>query len=612
MNKTQFAVLTAFLVFGVSLVAFGTGVASAAASPDYSGCSLDEQGTDAYQSCLMEQSTTDDVMNYVHTHPDDLTQKEIDTVYAYPSGEFTESELEKVTKWMTWEKFGNKPAYMSQSNETGNRTVTEDRQTTEKAQVTVSQPRWVSSPVKTVEEGDKTVYVVNGNYQELQLNGVKHSQVTQFGMAGETGALTYDDEAGVYVLDAEQTSGTYQLFWVANVEQNVKEGNKTVTKVKTQRYVAHVRVDSAAISHVDTDQYHQLQDDAGNWTEWKGAVTNVAGENADVKQESQSGLNWIKFTNDPLGYVTGNFFGIMLALVTTPQGITIVVGILSINLPALVWLYRYKNKREALDPEEADIDAKLDQYDVERMNQSLAGTPLSEVYANPETVAKLRDAFDSDSLLDALAGYQSMFLRFRLVRDRLSTMGGAGYRAAVNRLDDGEIDDAYVLEPDDEPDDLEDGYEVEELTGDPGVELARALKDDPVVDEVQLHTLDAESTADLEIERFELEEMLKLMDDEMPRDAATQKKWGKWFLEMTEHVRKHPSTDNEGRLKPMRLVVNDLLKLQWWASDYEGVPLMRWNSEMLLSQLDATDVEDSVNELVNKTQSGDFAGGQDD
>lgn len=96
------------------------GMGSAAVAPDPADdpapeCgSLEEyESTDEYRDCLAEHTTGADVMEIVEHAPANVSQKSIDSVYTreYRS-DLNESEREKATEWMTWEKFGIKPGWV--------------------------------------------------------------------------------------------------------------------------------------------------------------------------------------------------------------------------------------------------------------------------------------------------------------------------------------------------------------------------------------------------------------------------------------------------------------------------------------------------------------------
>lgn len=69
-----------------------------------------------YQQCLRDNTSKQDVLRIIHTPPKDLTQKQIDAVYAiYPRHSdgygFNKSQEQKIVEWMTWEKTGVKPEW---------------------------------------------------------------------------------------------------------------------------------------------------------------------------------------------------------------------------------------------------------------------------------------------------------------------------------------------------------------------------------------------------------------------------------------------------------------------------------------------------------------------
>lgn len=69
-----------------------------------SECSDDDLAE--YQACLDDNTSTDDIMALVDTDPEELSEVEIDAVYAADLDQFDSEQMAKINGWMMYEKLG--------------------------------------------------------------------------------------------------------------------------------------------------------------------------------------------------------------------------------------------------------------------------------------------------------------------------------------------------------------------------------------------------------------------------------------------------------------------------------------------------------------------------
>ncbi len=129
-----------------------------AAAADYEDCELDDD-VEQYRTCLADSVTHDQVLDWTQEDPDDLSQKQIDAVYAVPLDGFSDEEMEQVSNWMVEEKTGVDPSEVNFNNDSldGLRNRLDDAGSVEDARNRVD--GWVDTHTETghEEDGETTV-----------------------------------------------------------------------------------------------------------------------------------------------------------------------------------------------------------------------------------------------------------------------------------------------------------------------------------------------------------------------------------------------------------------------------------------------------------------------
>lgn len=111
---TRFLSFAVAVALGLSVLAVGFGpVGTAVASPSQCDDMAEYDTQDAYKECLRDNTTDAELQDYIHTHPANLSQKQIDAVYAIKPTQYGSHGLNEthVTDWMMWEKVGIRPGW---------------------------------------------------------------------------------------------------------------------------------------------------------------------------------------------------------------------------------------------------------------------------------------------------------------------------------------------------------------------------------------------------------------------------------------------------------------------------------------------------------------------
>ncbi|WP_324666275.1 hypothetical protein [Haloarcula sediminis] len=219
------------LAIGVALalalvVGFGPGVASGAPA-DCDDLSEYENQSD-YRGCLVENTTPEQLTSYVHTDPSNLTQKQIDAVYAVsPSHDdefgLNETQQSHITDWMMWEQVGLEPGWYG---ETATPTRADLDEQTETATPTDRADRLETEIRERVEGTETANDTGNVTGQRIDPNVV----LTDWSHSAGTFTLElYNDRARpVKLTITESTQGEEGSYQFAIREERLLQGHTTI------------------------------------------------------------------------------------------------------------------------------------------------------------------------------------------------------------------------------------------------------------------------------------------------------------------------------------------------------------------------------------------------
>lgn len=566
------------------------------------------ESSDAYRQCLVDNTDAEQITDYVHTPPNDLSQKQIDAVYAVSPAHddaygFNQTQRQHITDWMTWEKVGLKPAwYDAPSDATAESDGPDGRQAT----LAIETPSYVGDPA-TIRQDGQQVYTINGTQATIQPQNFRSEDVIGFGVVGTGGELTYDDRMGVFEYDTGGVIGTAEVYW--EVEETIRTANGTET-VRT-RYVALVRSESnASYRHIQRGELEEQRRDAANWTEWESSLTKIYGGGVDIGQKTQVSVELNKLAHNPLSALSGQFTGLLLSLFLTLGGLLILAlfGVLHLGLryTDIAFIHRIHSLRA----EEKAIDDKHRELDWREKMRSVAKWDWSDFYG--DLVARAyrtigRTPFHGMKRLLAARRPRN------LVEHRLQAMGHDGYVGVVEREDvatDGGHDG------DDGGDRPIISATVAHESSVGGEADTVELTDCPAdfVDELDwteqtLWNYDLRETSatpeEIRVEQAPL--TLEELSDELGADLMqfdSRQRWGQYLLEFVEYVREHEFTDDEGRPDDIQFVLNQWLDTDDMLGDGFELPHFKAESEAIEWAVKHSDPVEEADRTIENIQNG--------
>lgn len=609
-NRAQlFSLLAAFLLVATAVPA------PVSAAPSTCNDLGEYESQEAYQNCLRDNTTAENVTTYVHTPPSNLSQKQIDAVYAIsPQHEdeygFNETQKKHITDWMMWEKVGVKPGwYDSESTEDGEANGTEAESGPAEplgkpATVAVSQPDYHGSTNTETRDGE-TVHIVNAQRVEIQPQNFNNDNVVGFGISEGPGDLSYDNQMDEFVFETNGEVGTFKLYW--EVEERVRVGNET--EMARTRYTATVRADSnATYRHLTQSEVEQRNGDAQNWSAWESALTGIYGDDVNVEQKTQKAESLLRLYAHPLAALSGDFTGLLLALFITLGGMVLLALIGVLHLAARWTDIKYINRFESLKAEERDVDKRLSDLDWREKMRSVAkwdwndwfGDYASRAYRRISStpykgMKKLLSVRRPRNLVDHRAqamlhdGYVAV-----VKRDDVATDGGAASadRPIVNAelVHEGYVDDdAETIDP---TDDNWDGFlDVLDWGSDALWSYSLAESD--------------ASPEDIHVEQapLALEDLVDALGTET-RDFDSRQHWGTYLLEFVEFVRDHEFCDEEGSPDDIQFVLNEWMDTDDFLADAFDLPHFKAESEALEWAVKHSDPVEEADQRVKTATEG--------
>lgn len=485
--------------------------------------------------------------------------------------------------------------------------------TSEPAKLHVEQPSYVEGDVTTSKSGNLTTYHAQGERLFIAGQNFNDSAVVDAG-AGNGATLRFDEALGVWEFSADK-SGTYETYWIVEERRQVTitENNSTTQAMKTVRvrYAARINVSATDLDHVPAGTVEQRREDAANWSSWVDAVRSerVAGADANVEQQTQLAINLLRLRHHPTSALTGNFTATLLLLFTTLGGFLVL-------LLWATWHYLTRRsdilenrERRMLDEERADLEDHLSEFEREQRLSALEGMDWNDIFA--DSVARsMRDAF-GDTVLDGWLAIQDALQPRNLVRDRLQAMSDSHVAVETAETDGGAENEprgtgSFHLAPmGSEAADVP-SERVHSLT-DPSDEVIDGLAwDDPELMAVDLVDADLDADGlDTALSGPTLDELVDRYDVDLARDFDGDREvFAQYLAEFLASVHEHDMTDAQGRVRPIRLAFNVLLRGLREVSDRHEIPLAHYQSEHIEMLLAGIDQEQDVEEYVNRVTEG--------
>lgn len=468
------------------------------------------------------------------------------------------------------------------------------------AEIAIQQPSYVESSVDTPTENGSTVYVASGERLLIAPQNFDADAVVNYGIDTDAGRLSVDEDLGLYRFDPQGETGTFRMFWVANVETGV-DANGSAT-VQQQRYETRVRIaGQSQMEHLTPAEADRRQNmaDLGEYVNATVGDLQERGllffpEDGSDREVVDAMASRAISTGDPAAALTGNATQFVLLMFLSLGGA--VVG--GVMLAVLVYyMYRYyKQKRdiESVEAVEGEIDVReLDVEERERM-QALANQTPADIFEDEHVAAAMRDVF-GETLLDAWMRLQSLILPEAVVRDRLQAMGHSGWAAAPDG--DGGFD-LVEGDPAEGDDDLESlTPPAEEVVA--GVDWdASALRNFDLVD-ADVDPGDFESDP----ETLTLTELTESLDVQM-RNFENEEEFGAYFYDLIDHIRESDFTDHQGRPDDLRVAINCFLKAAGLLGDRHHWPVADFWADASEYALTKYDRADQVSQYVDDVQNG--------
>lgn len=596
----------------------GDGRGFAATTPHGEKCgSLDEyQNYSAYNQCLADHTSRQQVLEIITMAPSSASQKQIDRVYAvHPEYSdqkgLTAAEQEQVTEWITWEKTGVAPEWADESQATP-----ADGGDAQAAVLHVREPAYADGDVQRESSSDGTpVYVVQGERIRITPENFNGERVVEFGVESPGGQLSWDDQFKEFVFSPGNETGTFRLYWVAVETEEVGGNNSTRTRATEVRYEAIVKVDGGVnLQHVEEGSIGEMQADARKWREWNGTVQEVRDQNLlmwafrggppSTQTVLQGMVNTYVSTRDPVRFLSGSFTAILSLIAFTLGGYLFIVFAWGPPLHLIRNLTKQLRRYRSTDHVEGTMAERLLEIEDQRRDLAWANDDWDDHRASPEADA-LRGLGDTPR--EAFEELMSLVQPATWLRDRLEVMGLVGWGVEVDRSEDGSLEDARLVPPDDYDGPSGDGataadggnplYDLEE-------DVVAALAADARVREFDL--LDAEydpadlettpTTLDLDSLVGELDDQLEWFDDE----AAVAESLHEWLADAAQR----PVTDDHGRPRPARRLLNWVLSEAQYARDVHKATSLDVYAEHIEAALVHEDAVGEAYETVEEVRDG--------
>lgn len=506
----------------------------------------------------------------------------------------------------------------------------QQQQESRTANLYIEQPTYIDNAVTVNDSGKLPVYRVKGERIRMTPQNFDTEDVVDFGVAAGGATLDFDSRSAEYVLRPSNTNGSIRLFWIVEeerlVNRTVTRNNSTTTVQETDtvrvKYEAVVTVERTDYAHLPRNRIQQMRSDAENWTSLVDEIKSerIAGPNANVEDELESALSYLRLLHHPLTALTGEFTAILLSLFITLGGLLVLALFGLYHIWATRFEKAYVHRIESLEAEREDIDQSRDELIREKREKILANLDWQDLGFPDHVAAAFRQSF-GETVLEGWMALQEMLLPEMIIRDRLEAMGKVGYEAAIDYDDvatDGGEDEEAVramssarILPREVPADVRDDEErvaIDDLEGDSMDQLVEAVSWD---DEELL----AFSLPDADLERDELssvlesqnyEQLIAKIEEQVGEGKAfdNREEYLEYLVQFAVDIRMHEFTDEHGAPKPVRYMLETWLKVAQITSDRYNFPFADYTVENLQLILMNEDIGADVARYVDEVEAG--------
>ena len=650
MNRARLAAWL-FAVFLVGTLAVGVITMPTAADPGDCNDMQSYESQDDYRSCLVNETSKQQVMTYVRSDKADLTAKQIDAVYAvYPDHAdaygFNESEDQEITDWMSvtdgflasW-KAANEDGQSTGSG-SGPSQSSDTELVGDAADLGITQPHYVDGSVEKRTD-NRTTYLVSSGHLELRPRNFDPDAVTEFGVSSSSASLRYDELTGQYVFDTSET-GTYRVTFYVAEQQTVNTANGTTTEMVERRYVAWITVEQAGYVHISEENYDELQTDAANWSEVVATFQPLGPQSMDIEKKLSDAADAYQFISEPWAALKGGFVATIIIMTTEPGGQLVLALLLIIPVAVSAPIFvRYRRQQKLLPEVEAIDQEKMEQFREKRKRILAEDTP-HDLPLSPRTADKLREALGENMLqitnrIDELVGSHTVKRVF------VQAMGQHNRVAvATGTVDGGEFSGdirietrpAFYADGDDDAGPSDSGSDTDTDAGDdgdgPGApvtdggvgaidsgldEQVFGLRDpsDELVaaiewDDVDLTLLDEDvpfEDVDVPLSSGGEDKVIEATDVSIPEDFDDREQYAEGLWTVFRYVLSHDFTDGDGAIREERSALSLLHLLASITAEQYDVPTMRAYRDVFIYIANEIDTDHALKKASEDAGFGD-------
>lgn len=422
------------------------------------------------------------------------------------------------------------------------------------ADLRVTQPGYVDSPVDTDSENGTIVYQASGEELLLTLENDRAGTITNYGVEEAEASMVKRGDTYVFTPDA---SGTYSVWW---------------TDDSGSTYRAYVQIDTAGYVHLPKEEHEAQQAKADAWGEFVTMLDRAGIVDGDESIEhlltvADEAVQWYQFYLSPFSALTGGFIAILTILISEPGGWLFLALLLLVFGLSTFTIVRRNRKlerqfRDIEDLDEADRRAWEQEIKRNASKSTLQDWGLTD--AGAEAVKQHTGARNPRQFASWIAGNIG---EFRVIRALLGAYEQLGHEIEVRRSPDGELLDAELVQPDAsrEGDDeavAADGGDIQAETIPPseaGDDVLKRLEWTELEGDVLWHPEVDASALDLPVQNDRHSDGVDLIEDaDIPigEDGADhyilkrREEFVDVLIEIVEEAAASTYTDEDGRPRP--------------------------------------------------------------
>lgn len=308
------------------------------------------------------------------------------------------------------------------------------------AQLTITQPGYVDSPVQQSSQNGTLLYQASGEQLLITVDNVD-VDVQNYGVRESEATLTRQGDTYVLRPDAD---GTYSVWWTT--------GDGTT-------YEAFVQVETAAYAHVPQSQYDDQTAKADAWSEFVGkleehGIADGSESRDELLHIAEEAVAWYEFYLNPLASLSGGFIAIVTILATQPGGwLFLALLFLVVGLSTYTIVKRNRRlERQFRDIEDLDeAERKAWEQEIKRAasKDTLQDWGLTD--ADAEAIKQHTGARNPRQFAAWIADNIG---ELRVIRTLLGAYEQLGHRLEVRRTPEGDVMsvDLVYRDGDDPPD----------------------------------------------------------------------------------------------------------------------------------------------------------------